>query len=86
MKRLTEPLDSGEVVYYLYGLGALDEIEALSECVDRLAAYENAGRRRDFTRIAGVAYWRHPACPPGGCPTQKHLERSTHHVSEDHPI
>lgn len=43
MKRLTKRLSDGSATYYLYGLGAFDPIEALSECETRLAAYEDTG-------------------------------------------
>lgn len=43
MERLTKRVEDGNAVYYLYGFGAFDEICALSECVDRLAAYEDTG-------------------------------------------
>lgn len=41
MDRLTKRLENGNAVYSLYGLGAFDAVDALDECVTRLAAYED---------------------------------------------
>lgn len=43
MNRLTKRLENGDAEYYLYGLGAFDEVDALDECITRLAAYEDTG-------------------------------------------
>lgn len=52
MGRLTKRVEAGEAVYYLYGFGAFDEVEALAECVDRLAAYEDTGITPEYIASA----------------------------------
>lgn len=52
MDRLTKRLEDGGAAYYLDGFGSFDEIEALEECVDKLAAYED-------TRLDPEEYKKH---------------------------
>ena len=64
MERLTKRVEDGNAVYYLYGFGAFDEICALSECVDRLAAYEDTGLKPDeiTTEPYGCVFYCNRKC------------------------
>ena len=63
MKRLTKRVENGNPVYYLYGLGAFDEVEALSECVSCLAAYEDTGLEPEEVQVVAEVLAGDPYVP-----------------------